>query len=566
MNATRSRRTIAAIVAFAAIAAAPLGQMAATAEEPGPANSSNASLINPAAKARLTIHKYEGAAIPGAASNGTQIDSQTLIGKKTVDNVEFKITKVKGVDLTTYEGWRKAKEYRGDLRTVKGALSTDSGDIKTGTTENGGVLKFENLAVGLYYVEEVSAPAGYTKAAPFLVTLPMTNPTDLNQWMYDVHAYPKNTKDEVEKTVKDAGSMTADTTGASETASSVTYTIKTSIGDGMDFSTMGMYSVYDHLDSRVSFQGIQVALSENPVNLERDTDYRVHINNEIVMESEQEETVKSPKMAGAHIRVNFTEDGIKKLVQHSSNDVMVTIKAKVLKTDAEALGTTDGKITNKASLIPNKAWYEQQPGTNPDSPPEDPTDPKTPPTEPGLPTGEVESRYGAIQIKKVDSEETNRTLDGAQFTLYKGTKSRDASTPRCTTEDVKAENKIAGPITTVSGLATFSGLQLSNFYDGKMQEELQTYCLLETKAPEGYNLNAEPIAFYVTQAGKYTEVNANTQQHQVPNQKTSITNSLPLTGGAGVGMLGVLGLVLGAGGVGYYVVSSRRDNEAEADA
>ena len=69
-------------------------------------------------------------------------------------------------------------------------------------TNDQGVVKFDNLEVGLYLVMETTLPQAVTqKADPFLVSIPMTrigagkdettNPNN-EVWMYDVTVYPKN--------------------------------------------------------------------------------------------------------------------------------------------------------------------------------------------------------------------------------------------------------------------------------------------------------------------------------------------------------------------------------------
>lgn len=69
-------------------------------------------------------------------------------------------------------------------------------------TNDQGVVKFDNLEVGLYLVMETTLPQAVTqKADPFLVSIPMTrigagkdettNPNN-KVWMYDVTVYPKN--------------------------------------------------------------------------------------------------------------------------------------------------------------------------------------------------------------------------------------------------------------------------------------------------------------------------------------------------------------------------------------
>lgn len=96
-------------------------------------------------------------------------------------------------------------------RTARGPVFTDIETGKyesavTGTTGADGVVKFTSGAVsgnnpsekhidgqGCYLVVETKAPDSVTKRAhPFFVQLPMSDRTNLNGWIYDVYAYPKN--------------------------------------------------------------------------------------------------------------------------------------------------------------------------------------------------------------------------------------------------------------------------------------------------------------------------------------------------------------------------------------
>lgn len=133
----------------------------------------------------LTIHKYEyngsgGSEGTGAADDTVPADAVPLPG------VTFSVTKV--AELTDYYGV-DAKE----MPTVEQAQGmTAIGTPYTETTDSTGKIELKDLPLGLYLVHEVSAPSQITgKAADFLVSVPMTN-ADGDDWLYDVHVYPKN--------------------------------------------------------------------------------------------------------------------------------------------------------------------------------------------------------------------------------------------------------------------------------------------------------------------------------------------------------------------------------------
>ena len=92
------------------------------------------------------------------------------------------------------------------------------GTPATQLTGSNGVATFTSVAIGLYLVEEVGAPAGVVGSSPFLVTMPMTNPAG-DGWMWEVHVYPKNDVVELEKDADASGAYTlGDTVGYTLTA------------------------------------------------------------------------------------------------------------------------------------------------------------------------------------------------------------------------------------------------------------------------------------------------------------------------------------------------------------
>lgn len=100
---------------------------------------------------------------------------------------------------------------------------------------------------------------------------------------------------------------------------------------------------------------------------------------------------------------------------------------------------------------------------------------------------------------------------------------------------------------------------------------------METQAPTGYELQAEPIEFDLTVPGSVTDLSAaynsdardsvrtdNTGGNlQVENMPHNLENALPLTGGAGTALVGLGGAALIGGAGAVYALKRRR--EAVAD-
>lgn len=145
----------------------------------------------------LTIHKYLGD-VTGDANNGTKLEPP--LGLPPGTNIEFEVYRVGTqsddtcnlIDLATPAGWEAAQEAidaQGDGKSPN--YCYEPLDDSPYTTDGSGVIKLEELDVGLYYAEEVfDASNGIIQMAePFYVTIPF--PTD-GTWNYDVQVYPKN--------------------------------------------------------------------------------------------------------------------------------------------------------------------------------------------------------------------------------------------------------------------------------------------------------------------------------------------------------------------------------------
>ena len=134
----------------------------------------------------ITIHKYEYNGTDGVT--GTGADNQTPpTGAEPLAGVTFKITKI--AELNDYYG-TDAKAFP-TVEKAKTMTSIGTPIVLQITDENG-EAKFNNLSLGLYLVQETDAPAQITgKVGDFLVSIPMTN-ADEDDWLYDVHVYPKN--------------------------------------------------------------------------------------------------------------------------------------------------------------------------------------------------------------------------------------------------------------------------------------------------------------------------------------------------------------------------------------
>lgn len=166
----------------------------------------------------ITIHKYEWNGENGGAGTGEAGDS---LPSKPVEGGEdetptplagatFTVYQVKSADELKdyYNGknvtWPTSWEEYAEKNTTTGGYKLKSGVTATVTeggskkTDTSGVVKFEELPLGLYLVLETETPDSVkTACEPFFVSVPMTKvSTDANggltDWLYDVHVFPKN--------------------------------------------------------------------------------------------------------------------------------------------------------------------------------------------------------------------------------------------------------------------------------------------------------------------------------------------------------------------------------------
>lgn len=156
--------------------------------------------IDPSIPRSLTVHKYQlSTTSPQAPGTGQEIPGG-IPGGIPLEGAEFTATLVPSVDLLTPAGWTTAGQL-----TPASAAPLATGTSYTATTGATGVASFgADLPIGLYLVQETVVPEDVTDpVAPFLVTLPFptgSGGVPANEWIYDVHVYPKNSVTELLKT------------------------------------------------------------------------------------------------------------------------------------------------------------------------------------------------------------------------------------------------------------------------------------------------------------------------------------------------------------------------------
>ena len=222
MSMKKFKKLLAGILAGAMM----LGSMSATAFAADA--SAKMPTIDTTKTGSLTIHKYEYNGTD-TANKGTGSETDTVPeGAKPLAGAGFTLYKVADVnDLTKYYSKNPT-----DLPSVDSYFSNgeiDSSKVKATVreviTNAEGIAEFTDLQLGFYVVIETTTPDKVTTPAdPFLVSIPMTT-VDGDNWLYDVHVYPKN------KTTY--GSVTLEKKGNNTTAlSGVTFVLQKQNGTG----------------------------------------------------------------------------------------------------------------------------------------------------------------------------------------------------------------------------------------------------------------------------------------------------------------------------------------------
>lgn len=359
---TSSKKTLRAT--FAALSVATLTMVSAPAVAfavEGDASAQTLSVANQPDKATLRVHKTTEN--PGERGNGT-VNKELENSAKKVEGVIFKTYKLakdgSDFDLATNEGWQEANAAAATFNALsaternKAIADGGFGAFKiipvTGgnaeqTTDNTGTATFTDLPRGMYVVAEelpkdvtdVSIAGAPLKpgetlqgAMPFVVALPMTDQDSKDGWLTTVNVYPKNSKTNIEKSVKDVNAPGA---GNANASSQVEYTVKTT-APNTTATKVNDYQIVDRMPARVKYigSGAQVTLNGTPLDA---SDF----------------TIKS-FYGGRMIIADLTASGLAKVNAQSAGTpatVSLTFKASV---GQLPVGTEAASLINHGYLIP----------------------------------------------------------------------------------------------------------------------------------------------------------------------------------------------------------------------
>lgn len=518
-------------VTFAAIAGLSLGiaapgSIAVAQESTVNQTAGDSPLVNKKAKGALTIHKF-GNPIDEGTPSGTLEDAKDVERNsgEALEGVGFTVYKINktadgatDIDVTTNEGLvaaskLKAADFSQGAQLKDGLPDGALTKVATGKTNANGTWEVsKDLDLGAYLVVETTPKEGYDPAVPFIAFVPMTadNGAD-NQgtsWNYDVHAFPKNYKDEEPtKTVKDKDQNAGD--------KNLVYTVTGTARQLKPDTERTQFRITDQIDPKLEITGVKVTAAGKEIQPEQDVDGKFYEGNNV-------DVALKPEVA-------------KTLKAGDKVEVTITTKLK-----AEFAKDTD--------IAPNKARVFQN---NPDGSESD--KPKE--------TPEVKTYWGGLQFKKVDGD--RKALEGAEFQIARQAAGRQCSEIDTTKKDswTPVNGQQGGEVKTTfvsgqDGMVKITGLHVNDFEDNAevAAGDRSHYCLIETKAPKGKELLPEALEFKLVATSTDPERVYELASVQVGANKGEVVNSddttpnLPMTGGMGIGILAAIGAAIVAAG------------------
>lgn len=408
----------------------------------------------------LTIHKYSSSS-EGGTPTGTEEDAKSLpADAEPLEGIEFTLFKYGG----TEEIGKEIPVYdEENLDGSKGSWTYTVSEVPvegvSKDTDETGEIKFESLALGRYLVVETYAPEAVTKKTePFFVDIPMSDPKDRDKWIYDVSVYPKNVVDwddpEIDKDITAPGNKHETATVGDELTWIINSKNPTTIRD------YTKYTISDTLDDKLS-------LVTDSVKVTWGKDFE---SAEAVADSNYDFVP-----SGQTFTVSFKPEYLSTVTKSDADNVYyfyVLYKTKLTEAKYDADGNAEA-IENDASVTYD---YKNKPKDDTgftDIPDDD----------------KPEVHTGGLKFTKVNSK--GNKLTGAEFKI--------ATTEDNARNGIFVQNPEGGDMTAVSGddgIISFDGLAYGTTGQSA-KEGSSTYWVVETKAPEGYQLLTAPKSFTV---------------------------------------------------------------------
>lgn len=395
--------------------------------------------------------------------------------------------------------------------------------LATVTTDRDGVASWNFGAVdGVYLVKELPSTVIEKVVDPFFAAVPGG---DGEQKNYAVNVYPKNTVIVEDVTVeKDVADLDRDRESL-DVGKIHTWIIRASIPAGI--ADAQKFEISDKLDYRLNYMGnVKVSVAENAAELgenllvlEPGTDYQLTVSKtEIQVEEAGYETDS--------LWISLTRSGMEKAgsVRQENTELRLCFDAVI---NANAVVSQD--IPNRAKLS-----YTNSVGTSYER------------------ESDIPCVYtGGLKLHKTDASDITKTLSGATFRLGRCASPEEIEVGLSQKFQINGQelelvfvdffdnermegDRVTEVTTGQDGVALFYGVAYGDYY------------LVETKAPEGYNLMTEPVAVTVG-ADSHLDDDLSTPE-TLEGSSVTVKNSakflLPATGGMGTAWFTIGGVAI----------------------
>ncbi|MBP3949464.1 SpaH/EbpB family LPXTG-anchored major pilin [Corynebacterium sp. Marseille-P3884] len=502
----------------------------------------------------LTINKRVN---PTELRNATGEEDADASGQPLA-GVGFTAERIK-IDITKQENFNKVAKLANerDIEAAK-ALGLETPVTFDDTNAQGQTSK--QLPVGAYIITETKTPdvkdgETYVPAEPFIVFLPMTS-SDGKSWNRDVQVYPKNSYAKVTKTVIDKDKNTESTAAQGEEGKPgylgprpaenavVEYTLDGVVPaapQNRELKTLTLTDASKKEELRWDegfIEGVFVVRGgeEVPIDAKNYT-----VNEKAAVPTTNTDGLAAGANQAFTVAVDAQKAGLK-----PGETVRVKVKATMLKDD----GTSKG-IENSV----RESFVFRNPSTDTDDEPKETPDDK------------VVTYVGDISIYKhgqKEGEQSSKPLAGAVFEIGKCNEKKDGL----------EGGAIQTGITNAEGNLTFPGLHVTDYVnDAEVTDTVANYCVVETKAPEGFATPKGKAATHEITLTRTTNNALNqdkTEFEAVSGESTKIANGavvkneentvplLPSTGGMGILIVALAGLAIIGGGA----YAARRNSQS----
>lgn len=449
--------------------------------------------IDPDATGSITVHKFEKPDGTTPVGTGVELDASVTEDWTPLEGATFTVQPVVGLDISTNT----------IQQTVAGVVSDFD------PTDPVASLAPYTVGASIEITTNAAGIAEFTDlpVAMYLVTeteapegasaaLPFLVTIPLANvatgvWDYNVHVYPKNIISSLTKEAVD-GDVKA-------VGDEISWNITASIPNGV----LDLYRITDQLDSKLTYVSGSATLDGSELSV---ADYTL-------------------THAAGLVTFNLTPAGFAK-----AEEVKEGNSAAVLVLNIVTEVNETGVIENEVTFYPNESSVATG-GVK-------------------TPEGKSETRFGGISISKID--EDGNPLDGAIFEVRASHTNVFSTATKVTIDSVDSWE-------AEDGAVTIDGLRYSNFANGATittaSPYYNFYWLVETTAPEGYQLLAESVPFTVNSAAASQSIEV---INVINNTDGGILGNLPVTGLQAT--LIIAGFVLLVGGLGFYGISrSRKD-------